>query len=100
MARLPRRLKHEDSVTLVEHLDEFRSRLIVSILAVIGISLYQYRRTEHSLERLRDLSSPRARVIRDGEPKRIAGRPASAAPMSGAAPVKLSLKFASLAPRS
>src|SRR4029079_12848631 len=35
MARLPRRLKHEDSVTLVEHLDEFRSRLIVSILAVI-----------------------------------------------------------------
>ena len=35
MARLPRRLKHEDSVTLVEHLDEFRSRLIVSIVAVI-----------------------------------------------------------------
>jgi sec-independent protein translocase protein TatC len=35
MARLPRRLKHEDSVTLVEHLDEFRSRLIVSIIAVI-----------------------------------------------------------------
>jgi sec-independent protein translocase protein TatC len=36
MARLPRRLRHEDSVTLVEHLDEFRSRLIVSILAVIA----------------------------------------------------------------
>src|SRR4029453_6292077 len=35
MARLPRRLKHEDSVTLVEHLDEFRSRLIVSIIAVV-----------------------------------------------------------------
>ena len=35
MARLPRRLKHEESVTLVEHLDEFRSRLIVSIIAVV-----------------------------------------------------------------
>ena len=35
MARLPRRLNHEESVTLVEHLDEFRSRLIVSIIAVI-----------------------------------------------------------------
>src|SRR4029453_11998890 len=35
MARGPRRLKHEDSVTLVEHLDEFRSRLIVSIIAVV-----------------------------------------------------------------
>ncbi len=35
MARLPRRLKHEDSVTLVEHLDEFRSRLIVAIIAVV-----------------------------------------------------------------
>jgi sec-independent protein translocase protein TatC len=34
MARLPRRLRHEDSVTLVEHLDELRSRLIVSLLAV------------------------------------------------------------------
>ena len=48
--------------------------LLISILAVVGISLFQFRRTEHSLERLRDLSSPRARVIRDSEPRRIAGR--------------------------
>jgi sec-independent protein translocase protein TatC len=34
MARLPRRLRHEESVTLVEHLDELRTRLIVSLLAV------------------------------------------------------------------
>ena len=34
MARLPRRLEHGDRVTLVEHLDELRSRLIISILAV------------------------------------------------------------------
>ena len=34
MPRLPRRLRHEDSVTLVEHLDELRQRLIVSLIAV------------------------------------------------------------------
>lgn len=34
MARLPRRLGHADQVTLVEHLSELRSRLIVSLLAV------------------------------------------------------------------
>ena len=34
MARLPRRLQHAESVTLVEHLDELRTRLIVSLLAL------------------------------------------------------------------
>src|SRR6476659_10857462 len=40
--------------------------LLVSILVVIGISLYQERRSGRALEALRDLSSPRALVIRDG----------------------------------
>jgi sec-independent protein translocase protein TatC len=35
MARLPRRLGHDESVTVVEHLDEFRSRLLVCIGALI-----------------------------------------------------------------
>jgi sec-independent protein translocase protein TatC len=35
MARLPRRLSHDESVTVVEHLDEFRSRLLVCIAALI-----------------------------------------------------------------
>jgi sec-independent protein translocase protein TatC len=35
MARLPRRLEHDESVTVVEHLDEFRSRLLVCIAALI-----------------------------------------------------------------
>lgn len=48
--------------------------LLVSIFVVIGISLYQERKTERALEALRDLSSPRALVIRDGQRKRIAGR--------------------------
>jgi len=48
--------------------------LLVSILVVIGISLYQERKTERALEALRDLSSPRALVIRGGKQQRIAGR--------------------------
>jgi sec-independent protein translocase protein TatC len=42
MARLPRRLGHDESVTLVEHLDEFRSRLIVCLLAVVGAFALTY----------------------------------------------------------
>jgi Ca2+-transporting ATPase len=48
--------------------------LLGSIGLIIGIELYQERRTEHALEALRDLSSPRALVIRDGEQRRIPGR--------------------------
>jgi Ca2+-transporting ATPase len=44
------------------------------VFVVIGITLYQERKTERALEALRDLSSPRALVIRDGEQRRIAGR--------------------------
>ena len=44
------------------------------VCVVVGIKLYQERRTEHALEALRDLSSPRALVIRDGEQRRIPGR--------------------------
>jgi Ca2+-transporting ATPase len=48
--------------------------LMGSIFFVVGIDLYQQRKTEHALEALRDLSSPRAMVIRDGQHRRIAGR--------------------------
>lgn len=41
---------------------------------IIGITLYQERKTETALEALRNLSSPRAQVIRDGQKVRIAGR--------------------------
>ena len=40
----------------------------------IGITIIQETRTERVLEALRDLTSPRALVIRAGERKRIAGR--------------------------
>jgi magnesium-transporting ATPase (P-type) len=40
----------------------------------MGITIVQERRTERALDALRDLSSPRALVVRDGQRKRIAGR--------------------------
>ncbi|MGZ8156586.1 MAG: cation-transporting P-type ATPase, partial [Burkholderiales bacterium] len=48
--------------------------LLGFVLVVVGISFFQERKTERALEALRDLSSPRAQVIRDGEQRRIAGR--------------------------
>lgn len=48
--------------------------LAASIVGVIGITVAQERKAERALEALRDLSSPRAMVMRDGEKKRIAGR--------------------------
>jgi Ca2+-transporting ATPase len=57
-------------------LGDVREALVLSVfvVVVIGIELYQQRKTERALEALRDLSSPRALVIRDGIRKRIAGR--------------------------
>lgn len=49
--------------------------MLLSFVAVVmGITIYQEQKTERALEALRDLSSPRALVIRDGEQKRIPGR--------------------------
>ena len=48
--------------------------LAASIAAVVAISILQERKAERALESLRDLASPRALVVRDGERQRIAGR--------------------------
>ncbi|HJV37464.1 MAG TPA: cation-translocating P-type ATPase [Geothrix sp.] len=48
--------------------------LLGFVFVVMGITIVQERRTEHALEALRDLSSPRALVIRDGRQHRIPGR--------------------------
>jgi len=48
--------------------------LMSFVLVIIGITVYQERKTERALEALRNLSSPRALVIRDGQQRRIAGR--------------------------
>ena len=48
--------------------------LLSFVFVVIGITVYQEQKTENALEALKNLSSPRALVIRDGEQKRIPGR--------------------------
>lgn len=42
--------------------------LLGFVLVVMSITFFQERRTERSLDALRDLSSPRASVVRSGEP--------------------------------
>lgn len=48
--------------------------LLCWVFIIIYITFYQHRKTEKSLAALRQLSSPRALVIRDGREMRIAGR--------------------------
>ncbi|NPV58721.1 MAG: cation-translocating P-type ATPase [Actinobacteria bacterium] len=47
--------------------------LMSFVLLIMGITFFQEQRTEKALEALRDLSSPRALVVRDGRQVRIAG---------------------------
>ncbi len=48
--------------------------LLGFVVVTVALTLYQEGRTERAIEALRDLTSPRALVIRDGQPVRIAGR--------------------------
>jgi len=48
--------------------------LLGFVFVVMGITIYQEYKTERVLEALRDLTSPRALVLRDGIERRIAGR--------------------------
>ncbi|MFN5705061.1 MAG: HAD-IC family P-type ATPase, partial [bacterium] len=48
--------------------------LLSSVLLIIFITFFQHQKTEKSLDALRQLSSPRALVMRDGKEIRIPGR--------------------------
>lgn len=48
------------------------SILMLTVLIIVGISLFQERKTERALLTLKELSSPKALVLRDGVEKRIA----------------------------
>ncbi len=48
--------------------------LISFLVLIVGITIYQEGKTEKTLKALKDLSSPRATVIRDGIIKKIAGK--------------------------
>lgn len=47
--------------------------LMAFVVITLGLTLYQEGKTERAIEALRDLTSPRALVVRDGTPQRIAG---------------------------
>ena len=48
--------------------------LLASVALVIGLTLYQEYKSERALQALRDLGSPRARVLRDGAAVVVASR--------------------------
>lgn len=57
-------------------LGDLREALILfaSVFVVMGITFHQERKTERALEALRELASPRAHVLRDGEWQAVASR--------------------------
>jgi P-type Ca2+ transporter type 2C len=48
--------------------------LLGFVIIIMALTVLQERRTDNALEKLRDLSSPRARVLRGGQTLRIPGR--------------------------
>jgi magnesium-transporting ATPase (P-type) len=48
--------------------------LLGFVFLITGVTLYQEHKTERALDKLRDLASPRALVVRDGQQRRIPGR--------------------------
>ncbi len=48
--------------------------LLGFVFFIMAITLYQEQKTERALEALRDMSSPRALIIRGGKRRRVAGR--------------------------
>ena len=57
-------------------LGDAREALILagSVLLVIALTVYQEQKSEHALQALRDLSSPQARVLRDGKSRMVPAR--------------------------
>ncbi|MEO7886896.1 cation-translocating P-type ATPase [Polaromonas sp.] len=50
------------------------SFLLASVFLIVALTLFQQRKTQRALEALRELSAPRALVLRDGKELRIACR--------------------------
>ena len=59
-------------LTLGHHHDA--AMLLGFVFVIMGITIYQEGKSERAIEALRDLSSPRALVIRDGVQRRISGK--------------------------
>ena len=64
------------SATIYFAIGDFSEAVVLSLFALMSVSIavVQEWRSERVLEALRDLTSPRALVVRDGKAERIAGR--------------------------
>ena len=71
MTRLPRRLQHGEEATLVEHLDELRSRILV-VLGAVAVSLAVTYAFHHRIIRWLNQPLPRRNATRSrsGSPSR------------------------------
>ncbi|MGI9216366.1 MAG: cation-translocating P-type ATPase, partial [Hydrogenophaga sp.] len=74
-AREPMFLLLLTAATLYLLLGDWREGLTLMgfVVITLGLTLYQEGKTERAIEALRDLTSPRALVVRDGVAQRVAG---------------------------
>ena len=63
MPRLPRRLQHEEEATLVEHLGELRTRIYISLAALIAGFSVAYAFHSHLIKWLEDALPPDRRHL-------------------------------------
>jgi sec-independent protein translocase protein TatC len=97
---LPRRLHHGEEATLVEHLDELRSRLIISLAAIIPIFLVTFAFHEQIMEWLTGPLPEDKRLVTLGvtEPFTTSVKVSLIAALAIALPVILWQAWAFLAP--
>ena len=98
--RLPRRLRHGEEATLVEHLDELRSRLIIALVAIVPIFLVTFAFHEQIMEWLTGPLPEDKRLVTLGvtEPFTTSVKVSLIAALAIALPVILWQAWAFLAP--
>jgi sec-independent protein translocase protein TatC len=97
---VPRRLRHEEEATLVEHLSELRHRLFVCILVILPAFVVAYAFHGHLIEWMTDLLPPGTKLVTLGvtEPFVTSVKVSFAAAFAVVLPVVLWQTWAFLAP--
>jgi sec-independent protein translocase protein TatC len=97
---LPRRLYHGEEATLVEHLDELRSRLIIALVAIVPAFLLAFAFHEHIMDWLTGPLSDDRRLVTLGvtEPFTTSVKVSLLAGLALALPILLWQVWAFLAP--